>query len=288
MDTVGASSHEALEAAARLAYELAPRLCHARATRESCAWLHAFWPCLRIIGLAASPDRHASFYAAAFAEIGADARVLISGAADHGMLARLLSTRPAARVTVIDTCDTPLALNRWHAERAGVAIETQRTSVLDYAGAEPFDAICSHSFLGQFSHAERPRLVAAWRGLLRAGGRVIISHPLRPLDGEQPNRFTPQQERLFRERLRDGTPHLSALLGVGAADILRLTEAYLRARYGYPVHSHDEIAAYFEAGGFALERLDCKLAPKDAPPGSGGPGLRNPAVQYAYVIASRR
>jgi len=162
--------------------------------------LHAFWPCLRLAGLAATPDRHAAFYGAAIGALGAASRVLVSGAADQGMLACVLSAAPQARVTVIDSCDTPLELNRWYAGRRGAQIETQRASILDYAPPRAFDAICTHSFFGQFPRAGRPRLLAAWHRLLPAGGKVITAHPLRPSGDDAPNRFTAEQERVFRER----------------------------------------------------------------------------------------
>ena len=116
-----ASSHEreTLELSARLAFELAPRLCRPAGDGTTCAWLHGFWPCLRIAGLAASPDRHAAFYGQAFSTLGDTPRVLVSGAADHGMLACVLSALRGARVEVLDTCDTTLHLNRWYAGRRG-------------------------------------------------------------------------------------------------------------------------------------------------------------------------
>ena len=160
--------------------------------------------------------------------------------------------------------------------------------MLGYAPAQAFDAICTHSFFGMFSRAERPRLLAAWHRLLRPHGKVITAHPLRPLDGDRPNRFTPEQERIFLQRLASETPRLATILNVAPEEIRRLADQYLGARYGYPLHSREEMAAYFEDAGFDLERLACEAAPADAPPGSGGPGLRNPAVQYAYVIARRR
>jgi hypothetical protein len=288
--TGGESSHEdeALELSAPLALGLAPRLCRATGSGGTCSWLHAFWPGLRLAGLAATPDRHAAFYGSALGALDAGSRVLVSGAADQGMLACALAALPRARITVIDSCDTPLHLNRWYAERARAAIETQRCSVLEYAPAQPFQAICTHSFFGQFSREERPRLLAAWQRLLQPGGKVITAHPLRPFGAEEPNRFTPQQEQAFRSRIAEQAPRLAGILRIPAAQVMPLAEAYLGARYGYPVRSGEELGALFEAAGFEIERLDCRAPPPDAPPGSGGPGLRNPAVQYAHVIARRR
>jgi len=81
---------------------------------------------------------------------------------------------------------------------------------------------------------------------------------------------------------------LTTLLGVRPEELLGFAERYLRARYGYPVRSGEELATLFEQAGFEIERLDCEAPAPDAPPGSGGPGLRNPDVRYAHVIARRR
>jgi hypothetical protein len=290
MDTRAASSHEheTLEASASLAFQIAPRLCRAVDERDSCSWLHAFWPCLRLIGLAATPDRHAAFYGEALSlSRPATPRILISGAADQGMLTLVLATLPRAHITLIDACETPLHLNRWYAQRLGAEIETQRCSILDYESLQPFDAICTHSFFGQFSSIDRPRLMAAWHRLLRAGGRVITAHPLRPCGADEPNRFALGQAEVFRQRISAEASRLAGLLKTGPAEVVRLGEAYLRARYGYPVRSTEELAILFSNAGFEIDRLECKAPAADAPMESGGPGLRNPAVQYAHVIALR-
>jgi len=280
-------AQEPLELSAALAYELAPQLCRGGDDR-GCAWLHGFWPCLRLAGLAATPDRHAGFYGAALRALGPSAGVLISGAADQGMLALVLAALPDASVTVIDSCETPLQLNRRYAEHVGREVQTKRCSVLDYTPQAPFDLVCTHSFFGQFSREERPRLVAAWRGLLRPGGRVVTAHPLRPSGADEPNRFTSRQETVFREQIAQHAGRLAGALGAQLAEVHRLADAYLRARYGYPVRSAGELAALFEAAGFDIEQLASGLPPLDAPAGCGGPGLRNAEVQYAHVIARRR
>jgi SAM-dependent methyltransferase len=284
-------NQEPLELSAPLALQLSRQLCggNPAAGGESCAWLHGFWQCLRLIGLAATPERHAGFYDEAFRAIRpAFPQVLVSGAADYGMVARIVGALPNARITVVDACETPLRLNLWYAAHAGLEIRTQCCGILDYASPTAFDVICTHSFFGQFSRGERPRLMAAWHQLLRPGGKVVTAHPLRPSGADEPNRFTSRQEEVLRERMAAHTEPLTALLGVRPEELLELAERYLRARYGYPVRSGEELAALFEQAGFEIERLDSKAPAPDAPPGSGGPGLRNPDVQYAHVIARRR
>jgi SAM-dependent methyltransferase len=272
----------------RLSAPIARRLALEHCT-GGCAWLHSFWQCLRILQLAADPTRHASFYAAAFGSVGvSSARVLVSGAADYSMLAHVLAAFRARgigpRVTVLDTCETPLALNRWYAERGACSIETVRANLLEYQPPAPFDLICTHSFFGQFSRAERPRFAAAWRRLLRPGGRAVTVGPLRPFGADERNRFTEEQAAALRFSVEARAEELAELLGIPATTLLDHAEQYLNARYGYPVRDVDELRALFEGAGFTLEHL-APVAVAGADTGAGGPGLRKAGLRYAEVIA---
>ena len=286
---------EPLLESAPIAWRLARELCRTNpATGASCEWLHAFWQCLRIIGLAATPDRHAGFYQAAFDGVGAgdgSPRILVSGTADYSMLAHVLAAFRARgvepSVTVIDVCETPLELNRWYAQRAGGRVETAQSSVLQYPAPAPFDCVCTHSFLGMFSGEERPALIAAWRRLLKPGGRVVITHPLQPLQSNEPNRFSPEQATAFRGLVGSRAAQLAAIIGTEPDAIMARAERYLEARYGHPLRSGDEIAALFEDGGFDPVHIACGPVTVEEPPAIGGPGLRKPNAHYASVVAIR-
>jgi SAM-dependent methyltransferase len=286
---------EPLRASARLARRLASRLCRPIvATSQSCAPLHGFWQCLRLLALAADPARHAAFYEEALvaAPVGATPRVLISGTADYSMLAHALAAYRARgvepEITVLDACDAPLQLNRWYARRVGCRLETQRCSVLDYTPAAPFDAVCTHSFLAMFPRGERPLLVDSWRRLLRPGGRLVTANALRPWGPDGPNRFTPEQADWVRKTVGARCAELAELLASSAEEVMRQAERYLGARYGYPVRSPDELRALFEQGGFDLEHLELFAPAPAARPELGGPGLRKADVRYAHLIATRR
>jgi SAM-dependent methyltransferase len=287
---------EPLALSAPLARRMAAQLCRKDpATGADCSWLHGFWQYLRLMGLAATPERHAAFYRSAFDGVICDQeppRLLVSGAADYSMLAHVLAAFRARgiepAVTVIDACETPLWLNRWYAERASCRVDTVRCDVLDYAPAETFDAVCTHSFLGQFSRQQRPALLAAWRRLLRPGGVVITAHPLRPFGPDDRNRFTPEQAQAFRAAVASGAEALRKSLGVEPQALLAQAEAYMRTRYGYPVRSREEVLDLFEGAGFAVDYLACGPAASGGPYEAGGPGLRNKGVQYASVVARRK
>ncbi|MGH9650353.1 MAG: hypothetical protein ACRD3I_07755, partial [Terriglobales bacterium] len=141
---------------------------------------------------------------------------------------------------------------------------------------------------GQFSREQRPGLIAAWRQLLRPGARVITALPLRPWGPDEQNRFTPDQAEAFRAVVRSRSGDLLESLGTDEAGFLRQAEQYLKARYGYPVRSGEEVRDLFEQGGFEIDHLACGPVPGESNTGAGGPGLRNKNVQYATVVAIRQ
>jgi len=286
---------EPLELSAPIARRVAAQMCRRDPeTGEDCAWLHGFWQCLRLMRLAATPERHADFYQKALGRVegaAASSRLLVCGAADYSMLAHVLfafrrrGVEPA--ISVIDVCETPLYLNRWYAEREGCRIETHRAHLLEYSGPGGFDAVCTHSFFGQFPREQRPAMIAAWRSLLRPGGLVVTTLPLRPGSAEEPNRFTPGQAAVFRAAVLAHAETLGKSLGAEPEEIIRQGERYLEARYGYPVRSGEEVRDLFANEGFEVEQLNCTVAPTEAGRDAGGPGLRRRGVEYASVVARR-
>jgi len=286
---------EPLEESAPIAWRIAPELCRKDTFGgEGCAFLHGFWQCLRLMGLAATPDRHRDFYEEALGRVRGGSRpprVLISGAADYSMLAHALAAFRGRGIepafTVIDMCETPLHLNRRYPDRVSCRIQTRSESILDYAVPEPFDAICTHSILGWFLRAQRPDLAAVWRRLLRPDGLLITVHPLRPSGGDEPNRFDERQAQALRAIVADNALRLAKILDADPQDVRLRAERYLRARYGRPVRSREEVLSIFESAGFVVDELRCAAPAADGGAEIGGPGLRTPNVTYAHVIARR-
>lgn len=294
---------------AALARGLAPELCTPDAEGGgSCAWYHGFWPYLRLLDYGSSPALHKTFYLDGLAPLAStpSARVLISGAADFAMLEvarEALAAGPhTPQFTVVDRCETPLALCRWFAEQAGFAVETRVADMLTFNPArsdparsdpgpgdlaEGFDAIVTHSFLSSFPAEARPALARRWFALLRPGGRLLTINRVRGRDAAAAVPFSAQEAKTFVARLLDDLEGYRDQLDCAPAEIAALGEAYLSRKRSFPVRTREELAALFEDAGFTLE---CFADLEDANPGESrpvGPTLPGGAT-YVKLIARRK
>jgi SAM-dependent methyltransferase len=287
---------EPLELSAPLARQLASRLCRKNPeTGESCEWDHGFWQYLRILGLVATPKRHADFYREAFEQLidsSSRPRILISGATDYGMLALVLAAFRGRgiepQVTVVDACETPLALNRWFAERESVEIQTHCSDMLSYTSDVPFDLICTHAFFSYFSPPQRPALLANWHTLLRPGRAVVIVAPIRPGAAKfEPIGPTPAQVKAFCAVALKRATEMRSVLDIEPEEALRGAQRTASKRRGYPITSIEEIRSLFEQAGFTMQRLFSALLTVGVDSEVNGPGTSGTA-NYAHIIAIRQ
>jgi SAM-dependent methyltransferase len=293
---------EPLARSAGTARALARELCAGAGDGgESCAWYHEAYPTLRLLGLAATPERHAPFYRGALgalAERAGSARVLVSGAADTAMLAQVLRARrernpeAALRIRVLDRCATPLRLCRDYAEEIGAPIETQRLDLLSpvagHPAAEPFDLACTHSLLVLVPPQNRDALVAAWRALLRPGGKLVSTARIDPAPG--PPRAGAGQADAFAARAREAAVALATTGVEGAPDpdaAATLARRYAERLASWPVTSERALADLLEAGGFAVEHLEVTEVGGRLAGASAGSGTARSA-RYAEFVALRR
>jgi SAM-dependent methyltransferase len=278
---------------APLARDVAVRLCRRDPeTGESCSWYHGLWQYLRLLRLVATPEHHADFYRDALATVAnasSAPRLLIAGTADYSMLAHVLALCNELQLepdlTVTDLCETPLWLNRWYADRAGRPISAHRCDILQYPQAPPFDAVCTHSFLGRFPPAERVRLVEKWHQLLRPGGRVITVKRIRPGAGAAPTGFTEDQALAFQDKVLAAATALRGTLGVDPARLADEAGVYASRNRTWPIQSREEIRELFERAGFEVNRLTCAPVASTSSR-AGGPTMLGGA-EYAQIVATR-
>jgi hypothetical protein len=293
-DTNAPQIEEPILQSAPLARRVAPELCRMDpATGENCSWYHGFWQYLRALGLITTPEHHSEFFREAFGAVaGASAhpRILVSGAADYSILAHVLwacrQHRAQPSITVIDMCETPLFLNRWYAERVGCDVATHRADVLEFEAPEAFHAICAHSFFGRFLPESRVSLAAAWHRLLKPGGAAIAVNRVRSGAARDRVGFSPEQARAFRDNVVNKALGMAGTLAAAPLELARQAEAYAARHRVYPVHSEEEIRAFFESGGLRVERLTQRAVSKAVDRGVGGPTTLEGAG-YACVIGRK-
>jgi hypothetical protein len=120
----------------------------------SCNWYHGTWQYLRLLNMVAVPPWY-DFYQGALTDVlrrRPHARVLISAAADYGMLATLHEameeTNTTPRIEIYDICRTPLRACQWYAERHGFNVECACANLLtDDLPLGAYDLIVTDEFL---------------------------------------------------------------------------------------------------------------------------------------------
>lgn len=276
---------ELLEQSAPLACSLADALCKTPNGNDHCGALHAVWPDLRLLKLAAEPERHAAFYRESLARNALSApRVLVSGCADWGMLAVVVDAYRNAplAVTTIDRCPTPLLLCTWYGGTVGIPVRTAVADALQFDEYDTFDVICTHSLLTYYARDGRERLVANWARLLRRGGAVVTVTRL----AEQ----TPSNEAIKGRAERFGELVVQRLAEFGIdrdPTVLRArAERFAAAQISHPVGSERDVRTLFETQGFDVVQLDVRQL--DGSLGRDPVGGAARSGSYAEIVAVKR
>ena len=255
------SAYALLERGAPLAGFLSDALCHAPNGRDHCGALHGIWPDLRLLGLAAEPARHASFYATALrtcAPIGVSPQVLVSGCADWGMLETVASAYRARAerldVTVVDRCPTPALLCAWYGSQIGLPVRTAVGDVSTWGESQSFDVICTHSLLTYPALEGRHQLVSNWYRLLRPGGVVVtVSRLTTELMSAEVDEA---RARRFGELAIQRCEQIG--LERDPTELRARAERFAKAQVSHPVGTQADLRELFERHGFAVSRLDVR------------------------------
>jgi SAM-dependent methyltransferase len=279
---------EPLGESAPIAYTLAQKYCDHGDPAESCRYYHSAWQYFRLIGLIktiASDDDFLVDALQTLASAGQSDRVLISGSADYGMLARVIHAyRMVGRepdVTLVDICRTPLELNLWLAEREGVRIRAVRRDILDFTARQPFDLICTHSFIARFFE-RRARLTRAWHDLLRPGGCVVTTARIRPeISGLL--RFSPRETEAFVNRALELAKNCRELGEEKPERIAEWAREYAQRKLNHPLTSGKTLIDYFTSAGLHPTRIDRVAGSADRPSGPSL-GIRSERIR---IIATR-
>ncbi|MCP5347470.1 MAG: hypothetical protein R3F41_18140 [Gammaproteobacteria bacterium] len=168
---------EPLDLLARFSWSWAPLLCR---SQHGCQEYHRCWSLVRLIKKEGALPAGLEFFKHHLTDLvdQGRTRVLISGAADTGLLAlvctifSIVNAKP--EILLMDRCRTTLIQNRILAEYLGLEIETIEGDIRK-VDIEPVDAIIAHSFLTFFVKADRQDVINAWASILNPGGKILMS-----------------------------------------------------------------------------------------------------------------
>lgn len=251
--------------------KLATEHCH------DCSWYHGFWPLIRALGFGTVPEDHRDFYQHYVEEAlksGPARKILVCGAADASMPLLIhqifedLGLTPS--ITVIDRCETPLALSREILGDKSVDLKTIQASALDTQIAEPFDLIVTHSFLGYFSDEERQTLLSNWAKWLRPNGAVLTVNRLRENAGET-TRFSPEEARQFIRRILDGVARTPELTHFSENEIRSRAQSYVQNFSVRPLTSLNKFVALCRNAGFEAHATPLPNIRRSGPTGPTAP-----------------
>jgi len=281
-----------LECAA-LARKIAPTTCRPGAFFASnCVWYHGFWPYLRAAGVVTTPTHHGEFYADRLGELargGETHHVLISGSSDFTMLQHVFSAFGADRdpkIVFTDICGTPVRLAEWYAEVNHRIITARATDILDFETVEPFDVICTHSFLGAFDDTARIALVKHWHRLLRPGGKIVTINRIRPYAGNEIIRFDADQIERFAANARAAIERRPAIFDITPDEMEASARKYAESFEVNPIRAVDDIDALFRENGFDVDAVDIHYVEGKKKSEGAGPTTPEGAA-YAHIVVTR-
>jgi len=247
------------------------------------------WQYLRLFEMVSAPARHAAFYRDALTPLarqGGFRRVLVAGSADYSMLAHVLWVyrleEAATDITVVDECETPLALCRWYADRLAVRITTRSADIIKFKVERPFDVICTHSLLGRIAPAGRPALLGSFRQLLREGGKIVTVNRIASDPVDEIVSFTESQVWAFRNRALASAESMASRLTIDPNEIGEAAAEYARRYRNFPIHSREELLQLFVHTGFSMYGTKFTHGGGE----NTGPSTKQDA-EYALIIAER-
>lgn len=252
---------DALRKAAPLALALSEKHC-----TDHCRCYHGAWGFLRLYDVRRSVFQDHEFLLDTLEKAARKGlrRVLISGAADFGILSYILEAFASAGVkpyiTVVDKCQTPLEINLWYARRMGAEVTVIKSDIHDLDGGI-FDLVVAHNFLNFFNSRQRRDLVAKWVQSLSPEGRIISISRLRPEEPEQSRRFVNQGVELLVEKVREAHQGSADRALIDADRLEGLVRGYAAQRLPWNIRSESELEDPFEHAGllYCMTSTDAEL-----------------------------
>ena len=232
-------------------------------SEQNCGWYHSSWQYLRIVDMVSTPYWHQEFYQKALKKALSgkkQARILVSGTADYGMLQEIMmleDNSSISEIIILDLCRTPLEICEWfHKKYPSSAITLnylQQDIVGNAFGDRSQDLIITDAFLTRFPPNMRKLIVKEWRRMLKEDGSIITTIRLggNLATSEDPVKSTDVDVKRYSQKAKNKVDTAGRLFKNIESKIIAKAKDYAKNIVSYPLADEREVQELFE--GFDVE-----------------------------------
>jgi ubiquinone/menaquinone biosynthesis C-methylase UbiE len=151
--------------------------CGDHVNTTNCEWYHANWKRLKKLNMVSNPLWHKEFYKENLRKFTKESStVMISGAADDGMLDLIYETNSKNNIVMIDLCMTPLMICKKYASKNRLDVELVRCDARYIPIRDrSISLITTDAFLTRFDENDKRNVVSEWKRILRNKGYVVTT-----------------------------------------------------------------------------------------------------------------
>ena len=237
--------------------------------RDDCAWYHGAWPMLRALGMVSNPYwHHAFFFQVASRYSQTTDRIAVVGTADFSM-PLLISSASKAMVTVMDVCETPVALCQEVSDFLSLGWVCKQRDILGgSAEVGLYDLVLNDAFLTRFPDPEKVIVLKKIKELLKSGGRyattIRISRASVQINGNASYMSPEDRREWFVERAMARWHEVGGIDGISYEQANALASKFMREMASFRFRSHEHIIEIADAAGFAVDELSDVIVPGES------------------------
>lgn len=234
----------------------------------NCEWYHVNWKRLKRLNMVSNPLWHEEFYRENFRKCKKESSVvMISGAADDGMLDLVYEANNKSRIVMIDLCMTPLITCKKYASKNKANVESIRCDarylpIRDHS----ISLITTDAFLTRFSDSDKRNVISEWKRILKNKGCIMTTARV-----EDHSFIAPSLVDSVRYTLRALMKSLLTLSN--PLKNMRSAWTYVRRITSYPFKNESFIVELFKE----FSNIDISISAEEF--------IEDKRKKYAYIIA---
>ena len=182
-------------------------------------------------------------------------RVLVSGTADF-VIPALVSTALkdagiAAKITIVDRCQTPLELCRVAAEQFEFNWQYLQSDILDLHFDEPFGLIATDRLLGHIPSEVRTPVLDKFGSLLSPIGWFVTIVSVRPS-----GRPSSKDANALIRRLNESKEKCREQGQYSLSELTRMVKSYANSHSTYAIRNCDSLEKMFETSAMVIRAIN--------------------------------